>query len=380
MIAKRIQTDLQRQNFVVGDPLKFADGDFGGKTLTALQNLQTTRGLPASGAVEQVTWQQLTSDPLPSLFERCLQVTAAFEGHGFGLAKGNFDGAGITWGVIGFTLSNREIQAILTTAEQHTPGTLLRVIPSTNTWSITADFTSLTGSAPAGTVLAAPDGTLYGLTTSGGASGHGTLWRYTSGAGLEALISFTGNGGPAPGSAGFVDGGTLITGGLALASDGTLYGVLPGGGSSGGGSAFRYSFATPLSAWKQTHLGDANAPDSGDPDNDGIATLAEYALLLLPEQSDAAQLPPIAFSSGGALQITLPRDPARYDATIIVEAAGTPAGPWTPLAVSTGGAPFTGSGYVSGDDPAAGIKSVIIRDLFSTATARRRFLRLRVTR
>ncbi len=259
-------------------------------------------------------------------------------------------------------------------------GTLLRVIPSTNTWSITADFTSLTGSAPAGTVLAAPDGTLYGLTTSGGASGHGTLWRYTSGAGLEALISFTGNGGPAPGSAGFVDGGTLITGGLALASDGTLYGVLPGGGSSGGGSAFRYSFATPLSAWKQTHLGDANAPDSGDPDNDGIATLAEYALLLLPEQSDAAQLPPIAFSSGGALQITLPRDPARYDATIIVEAAGTPAGPWTPLAVSTGGAPFTGSGYVSGDDPAAGIKSVIIRDLFSTATARRRFLRLRVTR
>ena len=128
MIAKRIQTDLQRQNFVVGDPLKFADGDFGGKTFTALQNLQTTRGLPASGAVEQVTWQQLTSDPLPSLFERCLQVTAAFEGHGFGLAKGNFDGAGITWGVIGFTLSNREIQAILTTAEQHTPGTLLRVM------------------------------------------------------------------------------------------------------------------------------------------------------------------------------------------------------------------------------------------------------------
>ena len=31
MVAKRIQTDLQRQNFVVGDPLKFADGNFGGK-------------------------------------------------------------------------------------------------------------------------------------------------------------------------------------------------------------------------------------------------------------------------------------------------------------------------------------------------------------
>ena len=128
MIAKRIQADLQRQNFVVGDPLKFADGDFGGKTVTALQNLQTARGLPATGTVELATWQQLTPNPLPSLFERCLQVTAAFEGHGFGLAKGNFDAAGITWGVIGFTLSNREIQAILATAEQQAPGTLARVM------------------------------------------------------------------------------------------------------------------------------------------------------------------------------------------------------------------------------------------------------------
>ncbi len=128
MLAKRIQTDLQRQGFAVGDPLKFADGDFGGKTFTALQTLQTARGLATTGAVELATWQQLTTDPLPSLFERCLQVTAAFEGHGFGLAKGNFDGAGITWGVIGFTLSNREIQAILSTAEQQATGTLQRVM------------------------------------------------------------------------------------------------------------------------------------------------------------------------------------------------------------------------------------------------------------
>jgi hypothetical protein len=130
MVAKRIQTDLLRQGYVVGDPLKFTDGDFGGKTQTALQALQGARGLAATGAVDGATWRQLTADPLPSLFERCLQVTAAFEGHGFGLAKGNFDGAGITWGVIGFTLSNREIQTILATAEQQVPGTLARVMGS----------------------------------------------------------------------------------------------------------------------------------------------------------------------------------------------------------------------------------------------------------
>lgn len=128
MIAKRIQNDLLRQGFGSGDPLKFADGDYGGKTQAAVQALQTARGLPATGGVDAATWQELTADPLPSLFERCLQVTAAFEAHGFGMAKGNFDGAGITWGVIGFALSSREIQSILATVEQQAPGTLARVM------------------------------------------------------------------------------------------------------------------------------------------------------------------------------------------------------------------------------------------------------------
>lgn len=128
MIAKRIQNDLLRQGFGSGDPLKFVDGDYGGRTQAAVQALQAARGLPVTGGVDAATWQELSADPLPSLFERCLQVTAAFEAHGFGLAQGNFDGAGITWGVIGFTLSSREIQSILATAERQAPGTLARLM------------------------------------------------------------------------------------------------------------------------------------------------------------------------------------------------------------------------------------------------------------
>lgn len=139
MIAKRIQAGLQRQGFAVGDLLKFADGDFGGKTHAAVQALQGARGLPATGIVDAPTWQQLTPEPMPSLFERCLQVTAAFEGHGFGLAKGNFDGAGITWGVIGFTLSNREIQVLLATAEVQSPGILARCMGA-----LTAEWRAVT--------------------------------------------------------------------------------------------------------------------------------------------------------------------------------------------------------------------------------------------
>ncbi len=128
MIARRIQLDLLRQGFFVAPAEKFADGIFGNDTVTALSQLQSVRSLPAGGGVDTPTWQQLTHDPLPTLFERCLSLTADFEGHGFGLLQGNFDGAGLTWGVIGFTLSNGEIQTLLADAEKAVPGTLTRVL------------------------------------------------------------------------------------------------------------------------------------------------------------------------------------------------------------------------------------------------------------
>ena len=259
-------------------------------------------------------------------------------------------------------------------------GTLLRVVPASNTWSAPADFTVATGMNPAGAVLTAADGTLYGLTTSGGTAGQGTLWRYTAAGGLESLVSFTGSTGAAPGSGGYFDGGTLLTGGLALAADGTLYGVTPGGGAGGGGTAFRYTLPTPLQNWKLTHLGDANAPDTGDPDNDGVSTLAEYGLLLSPETGDVSQLPAATLSMERALQWTVPRDPARNDVTVTVEAADILSGPWTALAASVNGTPFTGPGYVSGDADTTGIKSVTVRDIFTPDSAARRFLRMRVSR
>jgi hypothetical protein len=135
MIAKRIQSDLLRAGFTAGPLDKFVDGDFGGNTETALKALQARRGLPVHGAVDVESWQQLTTDPLPSLFERCLGMTAQFEGHGFGLLQGNFDGAGLTWGIIGFTLKSKGIQSILAEAEAAVPGTLSRVLgPLLPTW------------------------------------------------------------------------------------------------------------------------------------------------------------------------------------------------------------------------------------------------------
>lgn len=135
MIAKRIQLDLLRQGYVEGPPERFIDGVYGGDTSRALARLQTARALPPTGSVDEATWRQLTSDPLPTLFERCLSITAEFEGHGFGLLQGNFDGAGLTWGVIGFTLASGEIQRLLAEAEAAVPGTLDRTMgPLATIW------------------------------------------------------------------------------------------------------------------------------------------------------------------------------------------------------------------------------------------------------
>jgi hypothetical protein len=135
MIAKRIQADLFRQGFFSGPAASFVDGDFGAHTEQAVRDLQVARALPPTGSIDQPCWQQLTADPLPTLFERCLCVTADFEGHGFTLLQGNSDGAGLTWGIIGFTLSSGGIQRLLASVEAQVPGTLARLMgPVARDW------------------------------------------------------------------------------------------------------------------------------------------------------------------------------------------------------------------------------------------------------
>jgi peptidoglycan hydrolase-like protein with peptidoglycan-binding domain len=97
------------------------DGVYGLETVTAVRDAQTKNDLPFTGEADPVTWSAVTGQPAPPLLDRALQVTAAFEGHGFGLAQGNFDGAGITWGIIGFTLQHGELGRIIQEAQHQDP-------------------------------------------------------------------------------------------------------------------------------------------------------------------------------------------------------------------------------------------------------------------
>jgi len=107
--VKQIQSNLTKAGFDTNG----VDGWFGNDTTTATTAFQRANALQASGAVDDSTWPTLTQSAIPPVAQRSLQLTAAFEGHGFELAVGNFDGALLTWGIIGFTLTAGEIQQIV---------------------------------------------------------------------------------------------------------------------------------------------------------------------------------------------------------------------------------------------------------------------------
>lgn len=267
-------------------------------------------------------------------------------------------------------------------------GTLIQIDPATNLWSVVGEFTgtggAAPGAAPAGELTVASDGTIYGMAAGGGASGFGSVFRYMTGSGLETLVSLTGAAGAAPGVvAADLGSGVEWTGGVAAGADGTLCVVAAGGGSGGGGVAFTLTVPSPIVDWKQTMLGDPNAPDDGDPDFDGVINLVEYALGMNPAVADATSQPQpmiLSYPEGERLAIFLHRDPAHDDITVTVEVSSTLLDPWTVIAESVAGQPFTGPGVVGGDSATPGIKTVEIRDLFQVGSSSKRFLRIRVTR
>lgn len=116
-LIKKVQKTLKSEN-IYDD---FLDGIYGGNTERALITYQQRNGLNVSGKIDEATWQKLIGQSLPPIRERSLQLTADFEGTGFTKVVGNFDGAGLTWGIIGFTLSNGELGKLLKEINQQHP-------------------------------------------------------------------------------------------------------------------------------------------------------------------------------------------------------------------------------------------------------------------
>jgi uncharacterized repeat protein (TIGR03803 family) len=163
----------------------------------------------------------------------------AFQAHG----DGSYPVAGVVQG------SDGALYGATSSAGAGGQGTIFR-------WSDTGfetaySFSGADGSAPS-ILLAAKNNTLYGITASGGANGKGTVFSFNLGGSLTTLYSFTGN----------ADGGTPSS--LILAPDGNLYGTTTTGGATAGGTVFQlttagalttlYSFSGSLSGSGPTNL------------------------------------------------------------------------------------------------------------------------------
>ncbi len=108
-LIQSVQAQLNAKGFNAGT----VDGVWGDNTMRALRAWQSANGINPSGEIDDQTWAQLTASAVPDLSQRALQLTGDWEGTGYTGANGNFDGQGITWGVVGFTWGNSELQRIL---------------------------------------------------------------------------------------------------------------------------------------------------------------------------------------------------------------------------------------------------------------------------
>jgi hypothetical protein len=119
--VRKIQEKLQSLGIYRG-PL---DGDFGGGTEGAVKIFQEREGLEVDGIVGPATWGKLVGGELPRssieyqpLDYRCLALTGSFEtGVGvpdcFAGVSGDFDGQGISFGVLQWNFGQGSLQPLL---------------------------------------------------------------------------------------------------------------------------------------------------------------------------------------------------------------------------------------------------------------------------
>ena len=115
----------------------------------------------------------------------------------------------------------------------------------------------------------------------------------------------------------------------------------------------------------------AIAQPDADPDGDKMLNILEYGLGTSPNTSSTTALP-IAGKSAGHATLTFTRNTNAVELTYVVQAADSPAGPWSNIASKIGIDPWTTTSGTSVNDTG----TVIVTD---AATNTRRFLRLSVT-
>ncbi|HEY1326692.1 MAG TPA: peptidoglycan-binding domain-containing protein [Casimicrobiaceae bacterium] len=121
--VKKIQEMLKSRGLYRGT----LDGNFGGSTLSGVEAFQRQNGLAGDGRVKDTTWQAMFGAdhaiPVPELqndelARRCLALTGSFETGAavpecFCGLSGDFDGQGISFGVLQWNFGQGSLQPLL---------------------------------------------------------------------------------------------------------------------------------------------------------------------------------------------------------------------------------------------------------------------------
>lgn len=119
--VEKIQKKLKKLGYYLG----VIDGIFGGGTESAVKRFQRDNGLKVDGIVGEKTWNVLFKKKIPKpkiekepLIYRCLALTGTFEtGRGipdcFAGITGDFDGQGISFGVLQWNFGQDSLQPLL---------------------------------------------------------------------------------------------------------------------------------------------------------------------------------------------------------------------------------------------------------------------------
>jgi uncharacterized repeat protein (TIGR03803 family) len=119
-------------------------------------------------------------------------------------------------------------------------GTIFKITTSGSFAVIKSFSEATTGKMPYGNLVQGNDGALYGMTYVGGAAEYGTVFKLTLPTNLFSIVK----------NLDYYTTGGYPYGSMTKASDGTLYGMISSGGSQGGGTIFKLSTAGAFSVLK----------------------------------------------------------------------------------------------------------------------------------
>lgn len=129
-------------------------------------------------------------------------------------------------------------------------GTIFKICAGVTTTLFSFNRNS-TGGVPLGSLIQATDGNFYGIASEGGTGGYGTIFRITPGGTFTVIKHLVGA----------TDGG-IPKGSLVQGKDSALYGMTSSGGTNVGGTIFKITLTGSFTVLR--HL--ANATDGANPE------------------------------------------------------------------------------------------------------------------